>query len=510
MNANIAALFHQAYLPYVDRDSFVCPGEMVISYGDLNELSEKMATALSNRGLASGDRLMAQADKSIAFIALYLATLRLGAVFVPVNTAYTSRELALLLEDAEPAIVVCCPERLPSLTPLVSKYGIRQLVSLGVQPDDKGLWQEAQRSTGNPTIAYRHGDDLAALLYTSGTTGQPKGAMITHNNLTHNIKALAALWRFSSDDTLIHALPMFHVHGLFVALHCVLFSACSMIILRKFEVKPVLQCIRSKATVMMGVPTYYERLLNDADCTAELCRSMRLFISGSAAMSPQTHRRWERATGHPLLERYGMTEAGIITSNSYDSRLPGSVGHTLPGVSLRICDGDGNPLPAGVVGGIEIKGPSLFKGYWNRPQQNQQSFRDNGFFITQDLGILDEHNRLSIIGRLKDLVISGGYNIYPKEIEMVIGDFPGVAEVAAIGVPHPDYGEALIAVIVERGDSQVDEAELTVFLRRNLAAFKLPKRIIKSAELPKNHIGKVQKLVLRKRYSRCLSGNTEA
>ena len=454
-----------------DRPLLTTPGGQSLSYGSMNRLVDRVAAALAHRTVTPGDRVVAQVEKSPEAVALYLACLRIGAVFVPLNTAYTTAEVDYFLGDADPKVAVG-----------VAKGG----VSLS----------ELAPSLPSPALRGREwvgaATDLAALLYTSGTTGRSKGAMLTRANLATNAFTLAHAWRFTAHDVLLHALPIFHVHGLFVAINTVLASGSSMLFLPKFDAEEIVRLL-PEATVMMGVPTFYTRLLQHAGFTRERCATVRLFVSGSAPLLAETHREFRARTGHAILERYGMSETLMNTSNPYDGdRVPGSVGPALPGVEVRIDE------PAGM---IEVRGPNVFNGYWRMPEKTAAEFRKDGFFITGDVGRLDERGYLFIIGRAKDLIISGGFNVYPVEVESEIDALAGVAESAVIGVPHPDFGEGVTAVVVPRPGAALDENALRAALEQRLAKYKLPKRIVFVAEMPRNAMGKVQKAALRETYS---------
>jgi malonyl-CoA/methylmalonyl-CoA synthetase len=474
----------------------------VLRYSDALEQSARMAHALVALGVRAGDRVAVQVDKSAEAVLLYLASLRVGAVYLPLNTGYTAAEVEYFLTDGAPALFVCTPERLSSLQALSQRAGVPALVTLGSDADGSLMHRARQCSTEFEDVARAPGD-LAAILYTSGTTGRSKGAMLTHENLLSNARTLALLWQFTSQDVLLHALPLFHIHGLFVAINVTLAAGSSLLLLPRFDVDLVLRQL-PQASVMMGVPTFYVRLLKDSRLDRRLTAHCRVFICGSAPLLIETHRQWFERTGHTLLERYGMSETGMNTSNPYaGERLPGSVGLPLPGVSLRIADlAGGAALAADQIGMIEVKGPNVFAGYWRQPEQTRADFSDDGYFITGDLGKLDTRGYVYIVGRSKDLVISGGYNIYPKEIEAEIDALPGVSESAVFGVPHPDFGEGVTAVIVLAAGSQApSEAETLLALRRRLAPYKLPKRVLFADDLPRNSMGKVQKKLLRERYT---------
>jgi malonyl-CoA/methylmalonyl-CoA synthetase len=466
------------------------------TYGDLLDETGRMAKALSDLGLARGDRLLVQVEKCEAVLSLYLACLRAGIVFLPVNPGYTVSETRHFLTDAAPALVLVDAGRVVAIAAL----GARVMALDGFL----ARAAEARADFADPPHAP---DDLAAILYTSGTTGRSKGVMLTRQNLASNADALVGLWRFTGADVLLHALPVFHTHGLFVATNCALHAGASMIFQRSFSPDAVLAAL-PRATVMMGVPTFYSRLLADPRLTADLCRDMRLFISGSAPLSPATHAEWRARTGHAILERYGMTETNMITSNPHDgARKAGTVGMPLPGVDVRVAGPDGQPLPQGEAGAIEVRGPNVFSGYWQMPDQTATEFRPGGWFITGDLGAFDADGYLSILGRAKDLVITGGLNVYPAEVEAALDDLPGLAASAVIGVPHPDFGEAVVACVVPVPGVALQGEALRGALRDRLAAFKIPKRILIVTDLPRNAMGKVQKAELRKTYAGLFTGD---
>lgn len=470
-----------------------------ISYGDLIARAGQMANVLVARGVKPGDRVAVQVEKSVANIVLYLGTVRAGAVYLPLNTAYTLNELDYFIGDAEPSLVVCDPSKAEGLAPIAAKVNAK-VETLG--PDGRGsLTEAADKASSEFTTVPRANDDLAAILYTSGTTGRSKGAMLTHDNLASNSLSLVDYWRFTNKDVLIHALPIYHTHGLFVATNVTLFARASMIFLPKLDPDLIIK-LMARATVLMGVPTFYTRLLQNPALSRETTKHMRLFISGSAPLLAETHREWSARTGHAVLERYGMTETNMNTSNPYDGeRVPGAVGFPLPGVSVRVTDPEtGKELPRDEVGMIEVKGPNVFKGYWRMPEKTKAEFRPDGFFITGDLGKIDAKGYVHILGRGKDLVISGGFNVYPKEIESEIDAMPGVVESAVIGVPHADFGEGVTAVLVRQPGASIDEAAVLKGLEGRLAKFKMPKRVFVVGELPRNTMGKVQKNVLRDTY----------
>lgn len=490
-----------------DRPFLMTAGRAPLLYRELDGLTGRLHSRLHQLGVNPGDRVMVQVEKSYEAVLLYLACLRAGAIYIPLNTAYTAAEVEYFMTDAEPQVVVCQPSMLSSLGPLADRLGVPHLLTLDAAGSGT-LLDGVDDLDPQPVVVERDSDDLAAILYTSGTTGRSKGAMLSHGNLQSNAEVLHDHWHWQDGrDVLLHALPVFHVHGLFVALHCALLGTSSVHFLPRFELEEVLRLL-PESTVMMGVPTFYTRLLDSPAFNTELCRNMRLFISGSAPLLAETHRAFEARTGHRILERYGMTEAGMITSNPYDGeRIPGTVGFALPGVSVRIADDQGRPLPPGQTGVLEVSGPNVFKGYWRMPEKTASEFRPDGWFISGDLAVMDEQGRVSIVGRAKDLIISGGYNIYPKEIENEIDAIPGVRESAVFGVPHPDFGEGVVAAVVPDGTRELDEAAILEPLRGRLARFKQPKRVYLVPGLPRNTMGKVQKVQLRETYGDSFSGD---
>ncbi|MEH2481444.1 malonyl-CoA/methylmalonyl-CoA synthetase [Nitrobacteraceae bacterium AZCC 2146] len=500
MNANLfSRLFDD--LDDASRLAIETPEGRHISYGDLIAFAGRMANVLVARGVKPGDRVAAQTEKSVPGLVLYLATVRAGAVYLPLNTAYTLNELDYFITDAEPSLIVCDPSKAEGFAAIAAKVGAK-VETLGA--DGKGsLTEAAAKEKPDFVTVERADDDLAAILYTSGTTGRSKGAMLTHDNLASNSLSLVGYWRFTDKDVLIHALPIYHTHGLFVASNVTLFARASMIFLPKLDPELIIK-LMARATVLMGVPTFYTRLLQSPSLTKAAASHMRLFISGSAPLLADTHREWFARTGHAVLERYGMTETNMNTSNPYDGeRVPGAVGQALPGVSVRVTDPEtGKTLAPETIGMIEVKGPNVFKGYWRMPEKTKAEFRDDGFFITGDLGKIDANGYVHILGRGKDLVISGGFNVYPKEIESEIDAMPGVIEAAVIGVPHADFGEGVTAVVVSDKGAGLTEAGVLAALDGRLAKFKMPKRVIFVDELPRNTMGKVQKNVLRDTYGK--------
>ncbi len=498
MNKNHYALLRDRFIPMEDRVFLQLPEGKNWTYGDMDRLSGRFARAFRDLGVNAGDRIVTQVEKSAAAVAVYLACLRTGAIFVPLNTAYTLTEVDYFLKDAAPAIYLCTPERFLQMQARDVNAVVGQIIALGTN-DREYFWSHVNDLEEYDEISDSAESDVAAMLYTSGTTGQPKGAMLTHGNLTSNAITLHDYWGFGPTDVLLHALPVYHIHGLFTALHCAMLSACRVLFLSAFDAGEVRMQL-PQATVMMGVPTYYSRLLAGTDFNAGECEHIRVFISGSAPLTPAVFREFEARTGQRILERYGMTETGMIASNPLQGdRIPGTVGYALPGIEVRITDDMGNLLPEGQIGNVEVRGPNVFTGYWNKPELTQQAFRDDGFFITGDMGQLDD-KRLSLSGRSKDLIISGGLNVYPKEIEMCLDNFPGVSESAVIGVPHSDFGEAVAAVVVAKTGARLTEEQILNEIRSDLAGFKRPKRVLIVDELPRNAMGKVEKSVLRKRY----------
>ncbi|PZX18448.1 malonyl-CoA/methylmalonyl-CoA synthetase [Palleronia aestuarii] len=474
------------------------PGDREISFGDLETRIARLANVLVENDVAPGDRVAMQAGKSIEALVLYLAAIRAGAVFLPLNTGYTPTEIAYFLGDAKPALFVCPPDREEALAPLAADAGAR-LFTLDEDGTGGTLAEHAAKAGTDFTTISRGPDDLAAILYTSGTTGRSKGAMLSHANLLSNAEVLRETWRFDADDVLLHVLPIFHTHGLFVATNTLLVAGGALLFLPRFDLDAVFAHL-PKATSMMGVPTFYTRMLDDPRLTRDATAHMRVFTSGSAPLLAETHTAFEARTGQRILERYGMTETNMNTSNPYDGeRRAGTVGFPLAGTELRIVSPDGDPLPDGEIGGIEVRGPNVFRGYWDMPEKTAQEFREDGFFMTGDLGRIDADGYVIIVGRDKDLVISGGYNVYPKEVEEVIDALPGVVESAVIGVPHPDFGEGVVAVVVAR--EALEEARVIAPLEESLARYKQPKRVVFTDELPRNTMGKVQKNILRKTYA---------
>jgi malonyl-CoA/methylmalonyl-CoA synthetase len=468
-----------------------------IPYRQAFATAARFAHVLARHGVRPGDRVAVQTEKSAAGLILYLACLRAGAVFLPLNTGYTPAEIAYFVQDAEPRLFIAAEKSRGKLQAALPKLPILTLSDDG---REGSLIQQAQPQPADFPDAPLGMQDLASILYTSGTTGRSKGAMLSHGNLHSNAESLKQAWEFSHLDILLHALPIFHIHGLFVAGNVSLLSGATILLLPKFEPDAVFRAL-PQSSVMMGVPTFYTRLLKDPRLDRDSTRHMRLFISGSAPLLPETHREWLARTGHALLERYGMTETNMNTSNPYHgARIPGSVGLPLPGVEIRIADSEGKPLPQGEIGMIEVRGPNVFRGYWRMPEKTKAEFRSDGYFITGDLGTLGPDGYLRIVGRGKDLIITGGLNVYPREIESLLDDLPGVEESAVVGLPHDDFGEGVTAFLVLKSGAKLTEAEVLDSLRDRLARFKQPKRVIVLDQLPRNTMGKVQKSALRQEY----------
>ena len=472
------------------------PGRDVVTYGETLERSALFAGVLRDHGAGPGERIAVQVEKSSDAIALYLACLRIGAVYLPLNTAYTGGEVDHFLTDAEPRVFVARPGAHPNLPADMSPCAV-----LDLGTDDSGtLCTLAGGATAIDDIVDRRGDDVAAMLYTSGTTGRPKGALLTHRNLAANARALFEVWGWQRDDVLLHALPVFHVHGLFVALHCAMLGGSTVEFLPRFDTEAICEAI-PRATVMMGVPTFYGRLLSEPSFDRTLCGHMRLFVSGSAPLPENVFGAFERHTGHRVLERYGMTETGILTSNPLDGdRIGGTVGFPLPGVEVRVCDEEDRPLPAGEIGSVQVRGPGVFAGYWRLPEKTAAEFLTDGFFRTGDLGSLDGEGRLTLAGRAGDLIISGGLNVYPKEVELCLDELPDIAESAVVGLPDPDFGEAVTAFVVPAnpGGDAPELETIRAALRDRLAGFKQPRRLMIVDQLPRNAMGKVEKARLRR------------
>jgi malonyl-CoA/methylmalonyl-CoA synthetase len=509
-NHNLFCALRSGFPADLDSIAFETDGGLCYSWRDVERATAMMANLLQDLQLEPGARIAVQVEKSVEAAMLYLATLRAGYVFLPLNTAYQSAEIEYFVGNAEPAVVVCSSKDFGWVSPIAFKAGAKAVYTLD---DDRtgSLLERAAHCSDAHEPAVRAADDLAAILYTSGTTGRSKGAMLTHDNLLSNAVVLKDYWGWRSQkeggDVLVHALPIFHVHGLFVALHGALINGSKMIWLHKFDPKLAIAKL-AEATVFMGVPTLYVRMLGEASLTRQACSRMRLFISGSAPLLIETFRDWQQRTGHTILERYGMSETAMLTSNPYradarfagqSERRGGTVGFPLPGVGVRV-RGEGVDLPAGQIGGIEVRGPNVFKGYWRMPEKTREEFTADGWFKTGDVGQVDERGYITIVGRSKDLIISGGYNVYPAEIEGYINDLPGVAESALVGVAHPDFGEVGVAVLTLKPGAGLTGEAVIAALKSRLANFKIPKRCFVVDQLPRNTMGKVQKNLLREQY----------
>jgi malonyl-CoA/methylmalonyl-CoA synthetase len=499
-SGNFFALLEKKLKAAGDAPAFETADGAILTFAGLLDEVGHAAAALVSLGVKPGDRVLVQAEKSLPNVFLYLATLKVGAVFNPLNTAYTAAELEYFIGDAQPTVIVVAPDRVADIKRAAKANKVASVLTMAA--DGSGTFaQLAAKQKPHQATAPLSADDLASLIYTSGTTGRSKGAMITHGNIASNAKALHAYWGFLPGDVLLHALPIFHVHGLFVALHTALLNASRILWMPKFELATFMRLL-PRATVIMGVPTFYTRLLGDPAFGKEQCQNLRLAVSGSAPLLAETHKEFRARTGLAILERYGMTEAGMITSNPYKGgrRVAGTVGYPLPGVSVRITDSEGCVLPPGKVGVLEVKGPNVFKGYWRNPEKTKAEFR-KGYFVSGDLARMGKDGRVTIVGRAKDLIITGGFNVYPIEVEGEINSLPGIGESAVVGVPHPDFGEGIIAVVTAApGGSAPSEADIINSLAQRLAKFKLPKRVFLAGDLPRNAMGKVQKANLSKQY----------
>ena len=511
-NHNLFAALRAAFPADLERTAIETadgPGApLYYRWRDLERGTAMLANLLLSLDLPEGTRVAVQTEKSVEALMLYLAVLRAGYVYLPLNTAYQAGEIEYFIGNAEPGVVVCSGRNFGWVSKLAFKAGTRNVFTLN---DDRtgSLLDRAALMSDRHDVAVRKGDDLAAILYTSGTTGRSKGAMLTHDNLASNARVLHDHWGWRGDDVLIHALPIFHVHGLFVASHGALLAGAKMIWFGKFDAARVIARL-PEATVFMGVPTLYVRLLAEPSLSRQACANMRLFIAGSAPLLLETFNEWIERTGHTILERYGMSETVMLTSNPYDpaqgERRGGTVGLPLPGVGLRIRDDKGQPLPSGEIGNIEVKGPNVFKGYWRMPEKTADEFTTDLWFKTGDVGKLGNDGYVTIVGRSKDLIISGGYNVYPAEIEGYVNEMPGVAESAVIGVRHADFGEAVVAVVVPKPGAALDAAAITAELKARIANFKVPKAVFVADELPRNAMGKVQKNLLREQHKTLFGG----
>jgi malonyl-CoA/methylmalonyl-CoA synthetase len=510
VNENLFAALREAFPADLDATAIETADGAPLRYSwrDLERATAMLANLLASLDLPAGARIAVQTEKSVEALLLYLAVLRAGFVYLPLNSAYQTAELEYFIGNAEPSVFVCTPERFARVSQIAFKAGTSNVFTLGTDRNGS-LLERAAHHSDRHVPAVRRADELAAILYTSGTTGRSKGAMLSHGNLLSNARTLQRYWGWKPGDVLIHALPIFHVHGLFVASHGALLNGSRMIWFSRFDAKAVVGRLPD-ATVFMGVPTLYVRLLAEPNLTREACAKMRLFISGSAPLLLETFEQFRERTGHTILERYGMSETIMLTSNPYfeaeGERRGGTVGFALPGVGVRVVDAAGAPCPADVIGAVEVSGPNVFSGYWRMPEKTRDEFSADGWFRTGDVGRLDADGRLTIVGRSKDLVITGGYNVYPAEIEGFLNEMPGVAESAVIGVPHPDFGEAVVAVVVARPGVEPDPAALIAGLKTRIANFKVPKQIFVAAELPRNTMGKVQKNLLREQHKGVFEG----
>ncbi|WP_282609070.1 malonyl-CoA synthase [Pelagibius sp. Alg239-R121] len=499
MNQNLYSRLSSHFPKDLSRTFIETADATLYSYSDLVAISGRIARLMSDLGVEKGDRVAVQVEKSPEAIFLYLACVRIGAIYLPLNTAYKESEVSYFLGDAEPKLVVCRPASETAITPIAKSAGVGQVLTLGQQVDGT-LIEHSKDLDPEVGCIDSQADDVAAILYTSGTTGRSKGAMLSHRNLASNTETLHKLWGFQPNDVLLHALPIFHTHGLFVATNCVLLNGGKILFLNKFDADKMIE-LMPRATVMMGVPTFYTRLLTDVRFTAEVCSKMRLFISGSAPLLEETFGEFQARTGHTILERYGMTETNMNTSNPLDGeRRAGTVGFPLPDVEVRVADDEGHILGANETGVLEVKGPNVFRGYWRMPEKTASEFRQDGFFITGDVAKIDERGYVHIVGRAKDLIISGGFNVYPKEIELCVDAIEGVGESAVIGLPHPDFGEAVMAVVTCKNSAALNAQGIIDAVKNDLANFKVPKRVVFLDELPRNSMGKVQKNVLRETY----------
>lgn len=513
-NHNLYAVLRAGFPADLERTAVeTCdtPQPLYYTWQDLERGSARIANLLDALDIPAASRIAVHADKSVEAIMLYLAVLRAGHVYLPLNSAYQAAELDYFIGNAEPAVVVCAKRNFPWISKLAFAAGVKNVFTLDTDPKGaKGsLLDRAALMGDEHPVVQRAADDLAAILYTSGTTGRSKGAMLTHGNLASNARVLKDYWGWTEGDVLIHALPIFHVHGLFVALHGALINGSKLLWFDKFDPKATIREM-ARASVMMGVPTLYVRMLAEPALSREAASRMRLFVAGSAPLLPETFDAWRERTGHTIVERYGMSETVMLTSNPYHAkdgqRIAGTVGKPLPGVQLRVHDDKGQPCRTGEIGIIEVKGPNVFKGYWRMPEKTAEEFTADLWFKTGDVGKVDEHGVVTIVGRSKDLIISGGYNVYPAEIEGYLNEQPGVAESAVVGVPHPDFGEGVIAVVVPKPGAAVDAAALIATLKDKIAAFKVPKRVFIEAELPRNQMGKVQKNLLREAHKGLFGG----
>lgn len=501
MNANIYAVLAAGFQRHLAVPCLETESGRIYTYDEIDRESAKLARFFVELGITKGERVAVQVEKSPEALLVYLAAVRAGLVYLPLNTAYQRGEMEYFLNDARPALLICRPQSVAMLQPIANAAGTRYVYTL--DENGGGSLPSAVRAIPSQfeTVAVGS-DDLASILYTSGTTGKSKGAMLTHGNLVSNAQTLRSYWGFVSNDALLHALPLFHIHGLFVACNISLLNGSKMFFLRKFDAKQALDYL-PRSTVFMGVPTYYTRLLAETSLTRETCRGMRLFVSGSAPLLKETFTAFHDRTGHIILERYGMSETGMNTSNPLNGeRVGGTVGLALPGIAVRVTDDNDQPVPAGTIGNIQVRGPNVFRGYWELPEKTRDEFTADGFFKTGDVGVLNARGYLTIVGRSKDLIITGGYNVYPKEIETLIDEMPEVVESAVVGIPHSDFGEAVTAIVVRKKDTALSEQDVLRRLKGEIANYKIPKRVYFIDDLPRNAMGKVQKNLLRDTYGK--------
>ena len=505
---NLYSILEQGFPKNPEACALETPEGLYYSWRDIDRATAMIANLLKSLKLKPGSRIAVQVEKSPEALFLYLATLRAGYVYLPLNTAYQAAEIQYFIENAEPAVVICSSKNFSWISKIAFKADTEHVFTLDENRKGSLLERSAVHSDRFKTVDKKE-DDLAAILYTSGTTGRSKGAMLTHRNLSSNAQVLKDFWGWKKGDVLLHALPIFHVHGLFVAAHGALLNGSKMIWLPRLDTSQLIRYL-PQSTVMMGVPTFYVRLLLDPDFNREVCKNMRLFVSGSAPLLTETFNSFEKVSGHTILERYGMSETVMLVSNPYKGkRIGGSVGQVLPGVQVRVVSDQGKLCGTNEIGNIEVRGPNVFKGYWRMPEKTAEEFTADGWFKTGDVGRWGGEtsagkvpsNYICIVGRSKDLIISGGYNVYPKEIESFIDDMNGVEESAVIGIPHPDFGEAVLAVVVPKPGAKLDSKQMIDSLKSRIANFKVPKRIEIIPSLPRNAMGKVQKNILRQQFT---------
>lgn len=499
MNGNFYNILNKKFSNYSENICFEEESGRIWLYEDIENLASSFSAFLNQSGLKKGSKIIVQIEKSVLAVGLYLGCLRSGIIYVPLNVAYTSNEVKYFIEDINPDLIFLSLEKKSEHSALLKNIpDLKSIIFSGKEEDE--FFHKINNIKSDTAIEVLDENDTASIIFTSGTTGKSKGAMLTHKNLSSNAFALNNIWGFKENDILIHSLPIFHVHGLFVALHTAFLSGCKIIYFEKFSPKRIFTYLKN-ATVMMGVPTYYSRLLSLKDFSKKACKNLRLFISGSAPLTETVFKEFEERSGHKILERYGMSETGMITSNPLDGkRIEGTVGFALPEVNIRICSQEGEILPNNEKGIVEVKGPNVFKGYWNLEEKTKKEFRDDGFFITGDIGKIDKNNRLTLFGRSSDMVISGGYNIYPKELELILDEIKGISESAVIGCPHNDLGEAIVAILISDKKDSISDDKLTKILLESIAKFKCPLKYFWLEELPRNTMGKVQKKILRENY----------